>query len=50
MPSILDADLDADPVDDAPQDLWGALTDLMAPVEDVDLTEPVDEAWAAEGA
>lgn len=36
------------PIDEAPQDLWGALADLMEPIEAVDLTEPVDEAWAAE--
>jgi prevent-host-death family protein len=28
--------------------LWGALADLMEPVEDVDLTEPTGERWAAE--
>lgn len=36
------------PIDDAPPELWGALADLMEPVEGVDLTEPVGEAWAAE--
>ncbi|MGH6912567.1 MAG: type II toxin-antitoxin system Phd/YefM family antitoxin [Geminicoccales bacterium] len=36
------------PIDDAPQELWGALADLMEPVEGLDLTEPVGEAWAAE--
>jgi hypothetical protein len=37
-------------VDDAelPPELWGALADSMAPVEGIDLTEPVGEAWAAE--
>jgi prevent-host-death family protein len=38
------------PIDDAPSELWGALADLMEPVEGVDLTEPVGEAWAAEDA
>lgn len=28
--------------------LWGTLRELMQPVEGVDLTEPVEEAWAAE--
>jgi len=41
---------DAEPIDDTPPELWGALADLMAPVESVDLTEPVGEAWAAEEA
>jgi hypothetical protein len=41
---------DADPIDDAPPELWGALADLMEPVEGVDLTEPVGETWAAEEA
>jgi prevent-host-death family protein len=36
------------PIDDSPPELWGALADLMEPVEGVDLTEPVGEAWAAE--
>jgi hypothetical protein len=41
---------DPEPIDDAPQELWGALADLMAAVEGVDLTEPLGEAWAAEEA
>jgi len=36
------------PIDEVPRDLWGALADLMEPVEAVDLTEPVNEPWAAE--
>jgi len=32
---------DAEPIDDTPPELWGALADLMAPVESVDLTGPV---------
>jgi prevent-host-death family protein len=36
------------PIDDAPPELWGALADLMEPIEGVDLTEPVDGEWAAE--
>lgn len=36
------------PINDSPQELWGALADLMEPVEGVDLTEPVGEAWSAE--
>jgi prevent-host-death family protein len=36
------------PIDDTPQELWGALAGLMEPVEGVDLTEPVGEAWTAE--
>ncbi len=36
------------PIDDVPKDLWGALADVMEPIEAVDLTEPMDEAWAAE--
>jgi hypothetical protein len=39
---------DAKPIDDAPEELWGALADLMTPVEGVDLTEPLGETWAAE--
>ena len=31
-----------------PVELWGALRDLMEPVADIDLTEPVGEAWDAE--
>ena len=38
------------PIDDAPAELWGALADLMEPVEGVDLTEPLEETWAAEDA
>jgi cob(I)alamin adenosyltransferase len=36
--------------DDAklPAELWGALADLMGPVEGGDLTQPLNEAWAAE--
>jgi prevent-host-death family protein len=30
-------------------DLWGALADIMEPVEGVDLTEPTGERWAADG-
>jgi prevent-host-death family protein len=29
--------------------LWGALADMMEPVEGVDLTEPTGERWAADG-
>jgi prevent-host-death family protein len=36
------------PIDDTPQELWGALAGLMEPVEGIDLTEPVGEVWAAE--
>jgi prevent-host-death family protein len=36
------------PIDDAPRELWGALAGLMAPVEGVDLTDPMSEVWAAE--
>jgi len=36
------------PIDETPRELWGALADLMEPVEEIDLTEPVGEAWAAE--
>ena len=36
------------PIDEAPSELWGALAELMQPVEEIDLTEPVGEAWAAE--
>lgn len=32
----------------SPVELWGALRDLMEPVADIDLTEPVGEAWDAE--
>jgi hypothetical protein len=41
---------DAEPNDDAPQELWGALAELMAPVDGVDLTAPLGEVWAAEQA
>lgn len=41
---------DPEPINDTPQGLWGALADLMAPVEGVDLTEPLGEVWAAEEA
>ena len=37
-----------EPIGDTPQDLWGALADLMAPVEGVDLTESLGDVWAAE--
>jgi prevent-host-death family protein len=36
------------PVDEEPQELWGALADIMEPVEGVDLTEPTGEVWKAE--
>ena len=36
------------PVREQPVELWGALRELMQPVEGVDLTVPVGEAWAAE--
>lgn len=36
------------PVREQPVELWGALRELMDPVEGVDLTAPVGEAWAAE--
>lgn len=36
------------PVREQPVELWGALRELMEPVEGVDLTAPVGEAWAAE--
>ena len=36
------------PVRAEPVELWGALRDLMEPVPDVDLTAPIEEAWAAE--
>src|SRR5688572_3743878 len=29
--------------------LWGALADIMEPVEGVDLTDPTGERWAADG-
>lgn len=35
------------PVREQPVELWGALRELMEPVESVDLTAPVGEAWAA---
>ncbi len=31
-----------------PPELWGALADVMEPVEGIDLTEPVGEEWPAE--
>jgi cob(I)alamin adenosyltransferase len=36
--------------DDAelPPELWGALADLMEPVEGIDITQPLDEVWAAD--
>jgi len=36
------------PLSDQGDDLWGALADMMEPLEDVDLTEPAGEHWAAE--
>jgi hypothetical protein len=36
------------PSKDQPQQLWGALADLMESVKGVDLTEPTGEIWAAE--
>jgi prevent-host-death family protein len=30
-------------------DLWGALADIMEPVEGIDLTEATGERWAADG-
>jgi prevent-host-death family protein len=38
------------PLSGAGEDLWGALADLMEPLEGVDLTEPTGERWAAEDA
>jgi prevent-host-death family protein len=31
-------------------DLWGALAEIMEPVEGVDLTEPTGDRWAADDA
>lgn len=45
MPAIAN---DTEPTNNTPQDLWGVLADLMEPVEGVDLTEPLGDAWAAE--
>jgi prevent-host-death family protein len=36
------------PVQEPRVRLWGALRELMEPVEDTDLTAPVGEVWAAE--
>ena len=36
------------PVHEEPVELWDALRELMEPVDGVDLTAPVGEAWAAE--
>ena len=36
------------PLRDQPDDLRGALADIMEPVRGVDLTEPTGERWAAE--
>ena len=41
---------DAEPIEDVPLELWGALADLMAPIGGVDLIEPMGEVWAAEEA
>ena len=30
--------------------LWGALAEIMEPVEGIDLTEPTGDRWAADGA
>jgi prevent-host-death family protein len=38
------------PLDGSGEDLWGALVDIMEPVEGVDLTEPTGESWVAEDA
>jgi prevent-host-death family protein len=38
------------PLGDQGDDLWGALADMMEPLDDVDLTEPTGEHWAAEDA
>ena len=37
------------PLDDEPKELWGALADIMQPVEGVDLGAPTGEPWKAEG-
>ncbi|MGH6897042.1 MAG: type II toxin-antitoxin system Phd/YefM family antitoxin [Geminicoccaceae bacterium] len=36
------------PLDEGPENLWGALANLMQPVEGVDLTAPTGERWVAE--
>jgi prevent-host-death family protein len=30
-----------------PEELWGALAEIMEPVEGIDLTEPIGEVWKA---
>ena len=37
------------PLDEEPRELWGALADIMQPVEGVDLSAPTGELWKAEG-
>lgn len=37
------------PLDEEPKELWGALADIMQPVEGVDLSAPTGELWKAEG-
>jgi prevent-host-death family protein len=36
------------PLRDQADELWGALADMMEPVEGIDLSEPSGERWAAE--
>jgi prevent-host-death family protein len=36
------------PLRDPADELWGALADMMEPVEGLDLSEPSGERWAAE--
>ena len=37
------------PLEAEPKELWGALADIMQPVEGVDLSAPAGELWKAEG-
>ena len=37
------------PLDEEPTELWGALADIMQPVEGVDLGASTGELWKAEG-
>jgi prevent-host-death family protein len=34
-------------LNEQPEELWGALADIMEPVEGVDLTDPIGEVWKA---
>ena len=36
------------PLRDQSDSLWGALAELMEPVEGIDLTQPTGEPWGAE--